>query len=754
VATGWEATFLIGVAALASGQARAQVQTQVQTVAAAPTGEAGAPTADDGGTDVVVHGLRQQYRGDVPLRALPQSVQLLSAAKLAEAGVVRLDDALDFAGGVARQNNFGGLFDSFAVRGFAGDENTASSYLLNGFNASRGYGGIRDTSNVERVEILKGPAAALFGRGEPGGTVNIITKKPLDTFAATASAGYGSFGRFRGEADVNLPLGRGAALRVTGAHDEGDSFRDLVHFRKSTLTPSLLVRPADDTSLSYELEYVRQQLPFDRGVVSVNGRARGLPRSRFLGEPGDGDVTVDALGHQLQVQHDFDRGWSLLLGASYRDTGFRGFSTEGENADARQPYFSNSATATTPILSRQRRYRDYRTGNLVFRAELSGRLATGGLTHHLLVGADHDEYDLDRVENRVRPGTGANALTAAATPTQLAAGNALDVFAPAYGNLPVPTAFTDQRERQWSHGIYVQDQVDLTDALKLRLGGRFDQLERQVTFRLADAAGRVPLPARREDRRFSPQVGVSWQVAPPLTLYAGWGRGFRANTGTGAPDPAGAATPFAPEYTDSYEAGLKVSAFGDALTGTVAAFATNKTNVLTADPANPGFSRSLGRARSRGVEADADLALPAGFRLSATFAYIDAEVRQAATDPNFGFALRVGDPLINIPGTSGSALVFRDFRLGSRKLTVGGGVNYVGRRLGETGYRFPDGSFFELPSYLTARLHAAVDLTDGVSLSGEVTNLFDEEYYTNSYSRVWVMPGAPRQFFVRAGFRI
>jgi len=746
----WRSVLLAGAAMLTEDGARAQ------TAAAIPSSQAEANAEAGGDADITVTGLRQQYRGDVPLRDLPQSVQVLSAEKLADAGVTRLDEALDFAGSVARQNNFGGLFDSFAIRGFAGDEQTSSSYLLNGFNASRGYGGIRDTSNVERIEILKGPSSALFGRGEPGGTLNIITKKPqLDAFAASATAGYGSFDRFRGEADVNLPVTSGVGVRVTGAYDEGDSFRDFIHFKKYTITPSLLVRPATDTSLSYELEYVRQELPFDRGVASVNGSARGLPRSRFLGEPGDGDVTVDALGHQFQIQHDFGPGWSVLLGASYRDTSFGGFSTEGENADARQPYFSNAAVATTPILSRQRRFRDYRTDNIVFRGEVSGRFDTGPLTHHLLIGADHDEYDLDRREDRIRPGTGANALTPAATPAQLAAADAIDVFDPVYGNLPAVAPFTNQRERQWSYGVYVQDQIDVTDALKVRLGGRFDHLERQVSFRIPGTGGRPPLAARRDDRRFSPQVGVAYEVARPLTLYATYAKGFRANIGTGAPDATGASTLFEPEYTASYEAGAKFAAFGDRLTGTVAAFHTSKTNVLTADPANPGFSRSLGRARSRGVEADADLALPAGFRLSAAFAYIDAEVRAAATDPNFGFALRVGDPLINIPGTSGSALLLRDFDLGGeRKLTVGGGVNYVGRRLGETGYRFPDGSFFELPSYTTVRLHAALDVTENIRLSGEVTNLFDENYYPNSYSRLWIQSGAPRQFFARAGFRL
>lgn len=728
------------------------VPAHAQTAAAAPTDPVEEAPADG---DITVTGLRQQYRGDVPLRELPQSVQVLSSAKLAEAGVTRLDDALDFASGVSRQNNFGGLFDSFAIRGFAGDEGTSSSYLLNGFNASRGYGGVRDTSNVERIEILKGPASALFGRGEPGGTINIITKKPLlDQFSAAVTAGYGSFDRFRGEADLNAPITDEVGLRITGAYDEGDTFRDFVHTRKYTVTPSVLFHPAPDTNLSYELEYVRQELPFDRGIAEVNGSPRGLPRSRFLGEPGDGDVTVDALGQQLQLQHDFTRHWSLLLGASYRDTSFGGLSTEAENADARQPYFSNGAVGTTPILSRQRRFRDYRTSDMVFRGEISGRFDTGPLTHHVLLGADYDEYELDRREDRARPGTGANALTPSATPAQLSAGNAINVFAPLYGNLPAVAPFTNQRERQWSYGFYVQDLIDVTDALKLRLGGRFDHLERRLNFRIPNAAGQLPLAASQNNRRFSPQVGVSWEVVRTLTLYASYGKGFRANTGTGAFDASGAATLFAPEYTRSYEVGAKFAGLGDRLTGTVAAFQTDKTNVLTADPVNPGFSRSLGRARSRGIEADADLSLPADLRLSVTFAYIDAEVREAAVEPNFGFALAAGDPLINIPGTSGSALLLKDFQLGARKLTLGGGVNYVGRRLGETGYRFPDGSFFELPAYTIVRLHGAFDVTDRIRVSGEVTNLFDEHYYPNSYSRLWITPGAPRQFFVRAGVRL
>ncbi len=749
MATQWKMMLLTGAALLTADRAAAQAAKAI------PDDQAGATETADGNADITVTGLRQQYRGDVPLRELPQSVQVLSAEKLADAGITRLDDALDFASGVSRQNNFGGFFDSFAIRGFAGDDNTASSYLLNGFPASRGYGGIRDTSNVERIEILKGPSSALFGRGEPGGAINIVTKKPqFDRFAAGVTAVYGSFDRFRGEADINAPIAGSVALRVTGAYDEGDSFRDFVHFKKYTVTPSVLAALDRDTWLSYELEYVRQEAPFDRGIAAVNGDPQGLPRGLFLGEPGDGDIVVDALGHQVQLQHDFSKRWSLLLGGSYRNTSLEGFSSDPENVDGRQPYFSNAAVATTPILSRQRRFRNYDTKNLVFRAELSGHLDTGSIRHHLLFGADYDEFDLATRQDRFRPGTGANALSASATPAQLAGANAINVFAPVYGNLPSLVPFTDQRERQWSWGLYLQDQIDITDALKVRLGGRYDHLEQQVDFRIRSAAGVPALAARQVQQRFSPQVGIAYVVGVPLTLYASYARGFRPNAGTGAPDTRGAATLFQPEYTQSYEVGAKFAALGERLTGTIALFQLDKENVLTADPTNPGFSRALGKARSRGIEFDADLSLPADLRLAVTFAYLDAELRAAASDPNFGYQLRIGDPLINIPKTSGSALLFKDFTLGDRTLTIGGGVNYAGQRLGETGYRFPDGSFFKLPTYTTVRLHAAIDMTDTVRISGEVTNLFDRDYSSSSYSRVWIQPGAPRQFLVRAGFKI
>lgn len=202
-----KSAFLATLAASAASIAFPAIATAQDAEAVAePTGE------------IVVSGLRQQYRGDVPLEEIPQTVQTISGEKLKELNITTLDKALDLASGVSRQNNFGGLWDSFAIRGFAGDENFPSGFLVNGFNGGRGYGGTRDASNIERVEILKGPNGAVFGRGEPGGTVNILTKKAslTDTFGSFA-ASAGSFDTYRVEGDYNLRLSDNVAIRVNGA---------------------------------------------------------------------------------------------------------------------------------------------------------------------------------------------------------------------------------------------------------------------------------------------------------------------------------------------------------------------------------------------------------------------------------------------------------------------------------------------------------------------------------------------------------
>jgi len=121
---------------------------------------------------------KQAYRGDIPQKQMPQSIETLDNAVLDQKGITQLQDALDFSASISRKNNSGALWDSFSIRGLSGNENMPSGYLINGFSGGRGFSGPRDVSNIEYIEVLKGPGSALYGRSEPGGTVNIVTKKP------------------------------------------------------------------------------------------------------------------------------------------------------------------------------------------------------------------------------------------------------------------------------------------------------------------------------------------------------------------------------------------------------------------------------------------------------------------------------------------------------------------------------------------------------------------------------------------------
>lgn len=717
----WKSAFYTG---LLCGVAAAAIPAAAVAQEAVGAGEEAQDVSED---SITVVGQRQQYRGDVPIENVPQTIQLIDGQLLKELNITRLDTALELASGVARQNNFGGLWDSFAVRGFAGDENFPSGFLVNGFNGGRGYGGPRDASNIERIEVLKGPNGAVFGRGEPGGTINIITKKATlgETFGSAAFSA-GSFETYRAEGDVNFALSDTVAIRLNGAFQDAESFRDTLESRKVVASPSILFQPSQSTSISYEMEYVDLSVPFDRGVVAVDGKLGLIPRSRFLGEPGDGNTQIDVLGHQVQFQQALGGTWVFLAGFGYRDTSFEGFSSDAELVAGRQILDDDKIH-----LARQRRYRDYDTTNTSLRGEFSGRVYTGNIVHHVLFGADWDEFKIDLLQLRFRPPP-----YVAGSPIT-AANNAIDIYNPVYGQTPVPTAFVQNAlEKQSAWGVYAQDQIDITDRLKLRAGGRFDHFNQHITQRPSGAVVEVT------EERFSPTVGALYEITDSVGIYAAYGTGFRPNSGTDFQQK-----PFAPETSKSYEIGVRYISPDDMVHASLAAFHMKKNNILTTDPVNAGFSMTAGAARSNGIEADFNARLPGDITIFTTYAYTDSKWTKSALDPAFGLTILPGDPLINIPKHQANLLVTKGFEVGDAgKVTIGAGVNYVSRRLGETGVDF------YLPGYTLVRAMASYEPTDWVKLSLDATNLFNEEWYSASYHRYWVAPGAPRTITARVDF--
>ena len=684
-------------------------------------------SASDAAPSITVSGVRQAYRGNFAVSEIPQSIGEIGAETMQDNSITRLTDALDLIASVSRQNTLGGLWDSFAVRGFAGDENLPTGYLVNGFNGGRGFGGQRDSAGIERVEVLRGPAAALLGRGEPGGTVNLVTKQAVlgETFG-TAAIQAGSFETGRIEADANIAVTGGITARLIGYFEDGDSFRDTIHQERWGLLPSFGVALGDRTRVTYDFEWTRVLQPFDRGIIVLDGDFDTVPRSRFLGEPASGDTVARATGHQLRVQHDFDNDWSLLIGASHRDTLLTGSSTDAETVASRQSVYLDGRS-----LSRQRRTRRYDSEQTVLRAEIAGEFETGPLRHRVLIGADHDDFINDQLFLRARPPV----LTS--NPTE-EAGFVIGILDPVYGRFPLPTVGPDfdRVDQQSSTGIFMQDQITLTDRLQVRVGGRWD------SYQLSTDNRRTGMFSERKDSRFSPQTGLVYRLADPVTLYAAYGQGFRANIGT---DVAGAI--FAPETSGSIEAGVKL-VLGRTLSGTLAVFQLDKSNVLASDANNPGYSVAIGKARSRGVELDLSGRLPGDIDLLLSYAYIDAEARSSVLDPNYSFQVNPGDPLINIPDHTANLQLAKDFILAGRDARIGGGVQYVGERAGETG------TDFTLPDHVLARLFGQMEMVEGLTLYGTVTNLFDQQWYANSYHPLWVQPGAPRTFTIglRASF--
>ncbi len=684
-------------------------------------------------TAIIVDGLRAPYRGDFDELETPQSNQTIDENILRNANALDLTAALDLSASVARQNNFGGLWNAFSVRGFSGDINLPSGFLVNGFNAGRGFGGPRDISGIEAVEVLKGPRSALYGRGEPGGTINLVTKRPEFETSGYAQFQAGSFDFYRGDVDFQTTLGDNIGVRVAGFYEDAGSFRGPIESERFGIYPSITAKLGEDTAVTYELEYSEQSIPFDRGVVFAEGFGFS-PRRTFTGEPGDGPIETDVLGHQFEFQHEFSDNWSLLTGIGYRETTLVGGASEN-NFVGRQTFNIDGQT-----ISRFFRFRDFDSEYFVARAEISGTFDTGSLRHNLIFGGDYDSFDSDLFITRFRgPFIGTDPATDIAS-LDAQALLLLDAFNPVFGQFPSPldaaSLNTDRVESLDGFGFYIQDQIEIGDKLQVRIGGRFDNFDQS----LSDFGA---TPNTGSFSRFSPQFGVVYLADEGLSFYASYGEGFRQQTGS---DFEG--NGFDPNITESYEVGAKldIGAYSDSITGSVnlTVFQVEQSNILANDD-RPGvtgfFLFTAGEARSRGVEFDANISFDIGLNFYLSYAYVDAEfTNNTLEESGFGAMVEAGDALINSPRNQLSIQVSQDFDIGDRSAAIGGGLLHVGSRNGFTGFDF------ELPSYTTVRAFAEIEVVDGLILRADVDNIFNETFFTNSFADVWIQPGAPTTF--------
>lgn len=647
-------------------------------------------------------------RSETPLREVPQAIRVVPRQAIDDIGAVRLEEAYDYVSGVNRQNSFGGLWDNFSIRGFAGDPNTGANFLRNSYAGNRGYNAPRDMANVERLEVIKGPAAALYGGGEPGGILNIVTKKPQFKAGHAVEVYAGSYDTYRTTIDSTAPITDTLAYRLNMAYEDKGSFRDHIDSQRYLIAPSFTWLLTPNTVVDYDFEALRQKTPMDRGVIAINGQVGSVPRDRFLGEPNDGDITIDNKTHNLTVEHELSSDWKAKAGLAYRTTRLDGYSTE---ASPRTAGSIRWTTAGAPIIERERRHRDFSSNDLAFQGEIHGKLATGRLKHELLAGVDSYRFELDQVMRRGRSATAYG----------------LDIHNPVYGQTPLAldTTPTNTRETQTDTGFFLQDQIHLAQDWRLLAGLRHDRFRQEIDNRNTGTR------SEQEHNVTTPRLGLTWLATPTLSVYALASESFRANNGV---DAAGGS--FNPERGKSKEVGLKYEALNKRYGGTLSVFEIDKKNVLTNDPANAGFSIAAGEARSRGIEIDFSGQVTDKIRVLANYAYLDTEITQ---DNNPGL---VGAPIINVPKHSGSALTMYEDGYAGGRYGFGAGATYVGKRAGNSI------DSFELPGYTTVRTMAYWKPNKTLRFSLDIDNLFDKTYYASSYDVYWVTPGAPRTITV------
>ncbi|GGY12118.1 TonB-dependent siderophore receptor [Massilia dura] len=640
----------------------------------------------------------QQSRGatrtDTPLAEVPQSVRVISLQQIEDLGATRMADTVDFVSGISRLNDFGGTWDNFAIRGFS---STDMGYLVNGFPGSRGYNPPRDTATVERFEFLKGPAGAVYGSSEPGGTINIVTKKPKFDSANVAEASVGSTGLRRATLDSTGALTDTVAYRLNLVTEEGGPRSSLLHNKRTLVAPALTWKIDGRTTFGFESEFLRTDAPLDRGVINVRGVLGTLPRDRVLNEPGDDNMRLNSDTHQATLEHRLTDDWRVRIGASYKESDFYGEYTE-----------ATALAADNRTLNRQATWRTLPSRDVALQAELEGKFTTGGIGHTLLVGAEASRLWMNM-----------EILRSANTP--------IDIYTPVYGKAaPALTSLTTSSdERQRVKAVFAQDQVSLSDRWKLLAGLRWDEYSQSLENRVAKTF------IAREQSAVTPRAGVTYLPNGWSSLYVSAGKSFRGNNGT---DIAGRA--FDPQRSTAYEAGWKLQTPDGRLGATLALYEITKTNVLTASDV-PGYSVAAGEIRSTGFEVDVNGQVDRHWRVMGNFAWDDARVTKDKT-------LAAGTRLANVPEYSAGLLAIREDRLpGGGRYGIGAGANYVGERSGNSA------DTYSLPAYTTFKLVSYWQVNRRTRLSVDVHNLANRMFYTSSWGNLYVSAGAERSVVAR-----
>jgi catecholate siderophore receptor len=653
---------------------------------------------------IVVTGQREEYgvkstrsatRTDTDIRNIPQSITVISESQIEDQALRSIADVLTYVPG-AMPGTGEGNRDQITLRG----NNTTADFFVDGIRDDVQY--FRDLYNADRIEILRGPNAMIFGRGGGGGVVNRVTKRSSFNAYREGSVSADSEGGFRLTADVDQPLGDGAGLRVNGVYEDGESFRRGVELERYGINPTVGFLLGPDTRIDLSYEYFHDRRTADRGVPAFNDRPlKGYDRT-FFGDPRQSFAKADVHLATFAIEHDFGGGLTLRNRTLY-----------GDYDKFYQNVYPADLVETTNRV-RLSAYNDttLRT-NLFSQTDLIWENRLGGIDQTLLLG-----FELGRQKSRNQRRNGFFQPSNGTSLEVPLAGATID------GNLIFRANGANNEAEAKIAAVYVQDQIRLSPMLELVAGVRFDRFELDVDNLNTGAA------FSRTDELVSPRIGLIVKPNDRLSFYAGYSRSYLPSSGDQFASLDVTSEALKPEKFDNYEVGAKWEPL-PGLLATLALYQLDRTKTRAPNPDGSGTVVLTGAQRSRGIEVGLERNISDDWQISAGYSHQKAQIRSRTTACNPAVA-NCEVPLV--PRHQFSLWNRYDV---TKKLGLGLGIIARSKAYASIS------NAVTLPGYVRVDAAAYYELSKGIEAQLNVENLFGRDYFPTAHNDNNIAPGAP-----------
>lgn len=669
--------------------------------------------ADDDSRTIIVTGASDGYvasnsvtatKTDTPLLDIPQTINVVTREQLDDQSHHSLADVLRYVPGTTVGQGEGNR-DQITLRG----QNTTADFFLDGVRDDVQY--YRGLYNIERVEILKGPYALIFGRGGGGGIINRVQKSPQTKIFYAGQASINSFGAYDFAADLNAPLNDIAAVRLNAVYENLDSHRDFVGGERYAWNPYVAFKLGENWNLGLSYEYVNDDRTTDRGIPSIATSA-GQPnrpisgyRDQFFGIPGINRTKLEAQIAKLRLDGQFAENLNFSSTLLYGDYDkiyvnvFANGAATGQNGTVPLSSYSDPTTRENFIAQ----------GNLVWDVN------TGPLEHKILIGA---EFGDQKSANRRFNGTLSNATFNLANP----------VFPTVAFNTLSRNTVSDVE----FFSAYVQDQISIGEYVDIVAGLRYDSFD----IKGVDLFPAIDRPFGRKDDKVSPRVGLIVKPQENVSLYGSYSQSFLPRSGDQFLALSVTQENLAPEKFTNYELGAKWDVRPD-LNVTLALFQLDRSNATTPDPSNPLASINVGKTRTKGVELSVAGRITPQWQVHGGYSYQDAAL--AGND-----FVRLGQ----VPKHQASLWNRYDF---TNRFAAGVGIIHQSSQFAAIR---TNATTTKLPSFTRVDAALFYDLSEAVQLQVNVENLFDTAYYSDAHNNNNISTGAPinGRFTIRAKF--